>query len=60
MIAANDISARDAGFSVDTNRVTLLYARPVNGSQVESLPLLSKDEVAQTVMERIVTILKAV
>jgi phosphopantothenoylcysteine decarboxylase/phosphopantothenate--cysteine ligase len=60
MIAANDIAAMDAGFSVDTNRVTLLYAQPVNGSQVEALPLLSKDEVAQTVMERIVTLLKTV
>jgi phosphopantothenoylcysteine decarboxylase/phosphopantothenate--cysteine ligase len=60
MIVANDISARDAGFSVDTNRVTLLYARPVKGSQAETLPLLSKDEVAQTVMERIVTLLKIV
>jgi phosphopantothenoylcysteine decarboxylase/phosphopantothenate--cysteine ligase len=60
MIAANDISASDAGFSADTNRVTLLYARPVNGSQTEALPLLSKDEVAQIVMERIMTLLKVV
>jgi phosphopantothenoylcysteine decarboxylase / phosphopantothenate---cysteine ligase len=60
MIAANDISAHDAGFSVDTNRVTLLYARPMNGSQMEALPLLSKDEVAQIVMERIISLLKTV
>jgi phosphopantothenoylcysteine decarboxylase/phosphopantothenate--cysteine ligase len=60
MIAANDIGARDAGFSVDTNRVTLLYAHPLNGNQVETLPLLSKDEVAQIVMERIVTLIKTV
>jgi phosphopantothenoylcysteine decarboxylase/phosphopantothenate--cysteine ligase len=60
MIAANDISASDAGFSADTNRVTLLYARPVNGSQTEALPLLSKEEVAQIVMERIMTLLKVV
>ena len=58
MIAANDIGASDAGFSVDTNRVTLLYARPVEGSQIETLPLLSKDEVAQIVMERITTLLE--
>ena len=58
MIAANDIRASDAGFSADTNRVTLLYARPVNGSQVEALPLLGKDEVAQIVMERVVTLLQ--
>jgi phosphopantothenoylcysteine decarboxylase / phosphopantothenate---cysteine ligase len=60
MIAANDIGAHDAGFSVDTNRVTLLYAHPLNGSQVETLPLLSKDDVAQIVMERIVTLLETV
>jgi phosphopantothenoylcysteine decarboxylase/phosphopantothenate--cysteine ligase len=60
MIAANDIGARDAGFSVDTNRVMLLYARPVNGSPMDALPLLSKDEVAQIFMERILTLLNAV
>jgi phosphopantothenoylcysteine decarboxylase/phosphopantothenate--cysteine ligase len=60
MIAANDISASDAGFSADTNRVTLLYAQPVNGSPIEALPLLSKDEVAQIVMERVATLLKNV
>jgi phosphopantothenoylcysteine decarboxylase / phosphopantothenate---cysteine ligase len=60
MIAANDIGASDAGFSVDTNRVTLLYARPVNGSPIEALPLLSKDEVAQIVMERVATLLRTV
>ncbi|MEJ2600566.1 MAG: bifunctional phosphopantothenoylcysteine decarboxylase/phosphopantothenate--cysteine ligase CoaBC [Anaerolineales bacterium] len=60
MIAANDIGASDAGFNVDTNRVTLLYAQPVNGSHEEALPLMSKDEVAQIVMERVTTLLKAV
>jgi phosphopantothenoylcysteine decarboxylase/phosphopantothenate--cysteine ligase len=60
MIAANDIRASDAGFSADTNRVTLLYSRLVNGNQVEALPLMSKEEVAQIIMERIMTLLKAV
>jgi len=49
MIAANDISASDAGFGVDTNRITLLFA---NGKQ-ESLPLMSKIEVAETIVARI-------
>ncbi|HEX7976091.1 MAG TPA: bifunctional phosphopantothenoylcysteine decarboxylase/phosphopantothenate--cysteine ligase CoaBC [Anaerolineales bacterium] len=53
-IVANDISAADAGFSVDTNRVTLLYA----GGQTETLPLLSKAEVAETVLERVTDLLK--
>ena len=54
LIVANDISAADAGFAVDTNRVTLLYA---DGTQ-ESLPLLSKAEVAEAVMVRLLHILQ--
>ena len=53
MIAANDISASDAGFGVETNRVTLLFA---DGTQ-EALPLMSKTEVAETIIERIVIFL---
>lgn len=53
MIAANDISASDAGFGVETNRVTLLFA---DGTQ-EALPLMSKTEVAETIIERIVNFL---
>jgi phosphopantothenoylcysteine decarboxylase/phosphopantothenate--cysteine ligase len=49
LIVANDISAQDAGFGVDNNRVTLLFA----GGQTEALPLMSKDEVASLVMERV-------
>jgi phosphopantothenoylcysteine decarboxylase / phosphopantothenate---cysteine ligase len=49
LIVANDILATDAGFGVDTNRVVLVGA---NGG-VEALPLLSKAEVAEVVMERI-------
>jgi phosphopantothenoylcysteine decarboxylase / phosphopantothenate---cysteine ligase len=47
LIVANDISANDAGFAVDTNRVTLLFA---NGTQ-ENLPLMSKTEVAEKIIE---------
>jgi len=46
IFAANDISARDAGFAVETNRVTLLFA---DGSQ-ETLPLMSKSEVAEAIL----------
>lgn len=53
LIAANDISAADAGFSVDTNRVTLLYA---DGKQ-EPLPLMSKSEVAEIIVARIANLL---
>ena len=46
LIVANDISMTDAGFAVQTNRVTLLFA---DGRQ-ESLPLLSKAEVAEVIL----------
>jgi phosphopantothenoylcysteine decarboxylase/phosphopantothenate--cysteine ligase len=49
LIVANDVSASDAGFAVDTNRVTLLAA---DGS-VEALPLMSKFEVAEAILDHI-------
>ena len=49
LIAANDISASDAGFAVDTNRVTLIDA----SGGVETLPLLTKAEVAEVVLTRV-------
>ncbi len=49
LIAANDISAPDSGFEVDTNRITLLYA----GGAREELPLMDKEEAAQAIIERI-------
>ena len=45
-IAANDISASGAGFAVETNRVTLLFA----DGRKESLPLMSKTEVAEIIL----------
>lgn len=54
LIAANDISANDAGFAVDDNRVTLIDAK--NG--VENLPLMSKAEVANIILERVAALLK--
>ncbi len=49
LIVANDISAKDAGFAVDTNRVTLIDA----GGGIETLPLLSKALVADAVLARV-------
>lgn len=54
LLVANDISAQDAGFEVDTNRVILLDRE---GGQ-EELPLLSKTEVAETVLERVLGLLE--
>jgi phosphopantothenoylcysteine decarboxylase/phosphopantothenate--cysteine ligase len=53
LIVANDIGAPDAGFAVDTNRVTLLDA--AGGREV--LPLLSKAAVAEAVIARLVGLL---
>lgn len=49
LIAANDVTARDAGFSVDTNRVTLLSA----AGGTDELPLMSKVEVAEYILDRV-------
>jgi len=53
MLVANDITALDAGFAVDTNRVTFLYA---DGRQ-EPQPLLSKTRVAEAIVTRAAALL---
>jgi len=53
-IVANDISAKDAGFEVDTNRVTLLFA----DGKKEELPIMSKDELAVIVIDHVKDLLK--
>jgi phosphopantothenoylcysteine decarboxylase/phosphopantothenate--cysteine ligase len=54
LIVANDVSASDAGFAVDTNRVTLIG---VDGL-VEELPLMSKAEVAERILDKVERLLK--
>jgi phosphopantothenoylcysteine decarboxylase/phosphopantothenate--cysteine ligase len=54
LIVANDISAQDAGFAVDSNRVTLLHA----SGDCEALPLMSKEQVAAEVMARVLALLQ--
>lgn len=54
LIAANDISANDAGFSAETNRITLLYP----DGRTESLPLISKTEAAGIIIERIAALME--
>jgi phosphopantothenoylcysteine decarboxylase/phosphopantothenate--cysteine ligase len=49
LLVANDVSAKDAGFFVDTNRVTIIDA----GGGAQTLPLMSKAEVAEAVCERV-------
>ena len=54
MIAANDITANDSGFAVETNRITLLFA---NGTK-EMLPLMSKAEAAERIIEHTAKLLE--
>ena len=53
LIAANDVTAKDAGFAVDTNRVTLL----AHDGSVEELPLLTKIEVAEAILAKVIHLL---
>lgn len=50
LIAANDITAPDSGFGVDTNKVTLID----RDGKTEELPLMSKREVADRILDRVV------
>jgi len=50
IIVANDITDADSGFEVDTNKVTLIDR---NG-KIESLPLLTKREVADKILDKVV------
>jgi len=49
LIVANDITAPSSGFGADTNKVLLLD----KSGAVEDLPLMSKDAVADTVLDRV-------
>jgi phosphopantothenoylcysteine decarboxylase/phosphopantothenate--cysteine ligase len=55
LIVANDVSASDSGFGVDTNRVTLIAA----DGQMEALPLMPKFAVAERVLERVAALWRA-
>jgi phosphopantothenoylcysteine decarboxylase/phosphopantothenate--cysteine ligase len=53
LIVANDVSASDSGFGVDTNRVVLLDS----WGESEPLPLLSKADVAERIVQRVSALL---
>ena len=54
LIAANDITAEDSGFGADTNRVTL-----IDGAlNVEELPLLTKYEVGNRILDRVLRLFR--
>ena len=49
MIVANDITDAESGFDVDTNRVVLID----KSGKAEELPLMSKREVAEIILDRL-------
>lgn len=49
MIAANNVKVEGAGFGVDTNVLTLITA-----DEVKELPLMSKDEAANALLDEII------
>jgi phosphopantothenoylcysteine decarboxylase/phosphopantothenate--cysteine ligase len=53
LIVANDITDADSGFGTDTNKVTLIS----RDGNVDSLPLLSKREVADRILDKVVGLL---
>ena len=52
-IVANDVTREDAGFAVDTNQVTILSRE----GEPLRLPLLSKEEVAERILDRVANLL---
>ena len=54
LIVANDITKADSGFDVDTNRVILIDKK----GKVEELPLMSKREVAEKILDRVKGMMK--
>lgn len=54
LIIANDITAAGSGFGADTNKVTIIDK---NG-KVENLPLLTKREVADKILDKVAEILE--
>lgn len=51
IVVANDVTQPGAGFSVDTNRITLLTQ-----AEVRELPLLSKREAAEAILDAILAL----
>jgi len=49
MVVVNDVTSEDAGFESDTNLVKIIHR---DGSR-EDLPIMSKDEVANQILDRI-------
>lgn len=49
LIVANDVTRKDSGFEADTNQVQIIH----RDGRVEDLPLMSKDALADQILDRI-------
>jgi phosphopantothenoylcysteine decarboxylase/phosphopantothenate--cysteine ligase len=54
LVVANDVTAAGAGFDVDTNIARLLY----RDGRVEELPLMTKEALADLILDRVVELRK--
>jgi phosphopantothenoylcysteine decarboxylase/phosphopantothenate--cysteine ligase len=54
IIVANDVTVRGSGFGADTNKVTILK----KDGKPEDLPLMSKREVADKILDNVSKLLK--
>ena len=54
LIVTNDITDKESGFGVDTNKVTIIS----RDGKTEKLPLMSKREVADKILDRVAGMLK--
>jgi len=52
LIVANDVAGRQTGFAVDTNAVTMID----RSGRHEAVPLMSKDAVADRILDRVVAL----
>jgi len=55
IIVANDVTVKDSGFGAETNKVTILK----KDGKMEDLPLMSKREVAEKILDNVAKLLKA-
>lgn len=54
LIVVNDVTRPGAGFGLDTNQVKILYP----SGEVKDLPLMSKEEVSQIILDEVARLLK--
>ena len=52
MICANNLKQAGAGFGVDTNVITL-----ITGTDVTELPLLTKEDAANAILDKALTLI---